>query len=272
MKTPHPLQENRKHQVKILLAEDNPVNQRLVLNIFENSGYKVDAVSNGLQAFNAAKAGEYNIIFMDVQMPQMNGVEATDIIRQNEIKQNQQKAVIIAMTAHSVEGYKDHCLKAGMDDYITKPIDPGALLKLVEKWIQQADAPDHQDISGATGTKDKEEQPHVFDLSAALKRTRNNNAFLQSILNDFCKDLDIKIQRLKEAVSHNEREEITRLAHALKGTSASVGADVISRLSASIESADRKNDEALMDGFIKELENQILQFHAHIHAIDWHRI
>ncbi|MBI1751709.1 MAG: response regulator [Acidobacteria bacterium] len=119
---------------RLLLAEDNPVNQRLALAVLKKCGHEVDAVSNGLEALNAAMAHSYGLILMDCQMPEMDGYEATRRIRERQV--GRQRTPIIALTAHAMVGDREQCLECGMDDYLTKPLRPDALVATLNKWLQ----------------------------------------------------------------------------------------------------------------------------------------
>jgi signal transduction histidine kinase/ligand-binding sensor domain-containing protein/CheY-like chemotaxis protein len=118
---------------RILIAEDNLINQQLILHILGNLGYKPDSVENGAMAVVAAGAKLYDLILMDVQMPEMDGLEATKLIRENQLRQ----PVIIALTANAMQGDREECLRAGMDDYISKPVRLDALMHLLERWSLQ---------------------------------------------------------------------------------------------------------------------------------------
>jgi CheY-like chemotaxis protein len=117
----------------ILVAEDNEINRQLILHILGNLGYKPDFVVNGQEAVAAAGSRAYDLILMDVQMPEMDGLEATRLIRQ----QLHRQPVIIALTANAMRGDREECLVAGMDDYICKPVRLDELMQLLEKWSVQ---------------------------------------------------------------------------------------------------------------------------------------
>lgn len=133
--TRHTLSEARREGVRILLAEDNPVNQKLAIIILQKSGFSVDAVTNGFQAIEKLKTQTYNAVLMDIQMPEMDGLEATRHIRSDP--QIIKRVPIIAMTANALEGDKYECLEAGMDDYISKPIDAKALIAILDRWTDK---------------------------------------------------------------------------------------------------------------------------------------
>jgi CheY-like chemotaxis protein len=119
--------------MRILLAEDNIVNQRVAFRILEKQGYSVVVASNGIEALKAMQDHDFDLVLMDVQMPEMGGFEATEKIRQSE-RPGGTRVPIIAMTAHAMTGDRERCLAAGMDDYISKPARAAALIELVEKY------------------------------------------------------------------------------------------------------------------------------------------
>jgi len=122
---------SKRYPFQILIAEDNQINQKLIRNVFEILGYKADIAANGLEALEALKRKNYDLIFMDIQMPEMNGYEATKIIIQ---RWKEDRPIIIAMTANAMQGDKEKCLEAGMDDYISKPMRIDDLIKVIKIW------------------------------------------------------------------------------------------------------------------------------------------
>lgn len=132
--TIHSLSESKKDRIiRLLLAEDNPVNRKLVIKIIEKAGFQVDAVENGIQVIEALKVYDYDIVLMDVQMPEMDGFEATELIRSGTSGVRNPEIHIIAMTAHAMKGDKEKCLECGMDDYISKPIKPIDLINAISR-------------------------------------------------------------------------------------------------------------------------------------------
>jgi len=122
---------SKSYPFQILIAEDNVINQKLIRNIFELLGFKVDIAANGIEALEALKRKNYNLIFMDIQMPEMNGYEATSIIVE---RRKDKRPIIIAMTANAMQGDKEKCMEVGMDDYITKPMKVEDLIKVIQFW------------------------------------------------------------------------------------------------------------------------------------------
>ena len=129
------LKEGKKRRTRILVAEDNVVNQKVALRILEKMGYHADAVANGQEAVTCPGNRPYDLVLMDVQMPEMNGLEATRTIRDPQAKVLRRDIPIVAMTAHALKGDRDKCLEAGMNDYISKPVTTSALKEILEKLL-----------------------------------------------------------------------------------------------------------------------------------------
>jgi len=125
---------SNRSQVRILIAEDNSMNQRLIKHLLESRGYNFDLVFNGIQAIESLKKQSYDMVLMDIQMPEMDGYSATKQIRE-ELKSN---IPVVAMTAHAMSGEKEKCIKAGMNDYISKPIDEEILFDIIQKYSNPA--------------------------------------------------------------------------------------------------------------------------------------
>ncbi len=128
------LSEAKRQNFRILLTEDNPINRKLALHLLERFGFKTNAVQNGQEAVKALERTQYNLVLMDIQMPEMDGFEATRIIRDPDSAVLNHNIPIVAMTAHVDKKDRHACLNAGMDDYISKPIEPDELLRVIKRW------------------------------------------------------------------------------------------------------------------------------------------
>jgi len=133
--TQYSLSEDQRRKIRILLAEDNRINQKVALKMLNKIGFRADAVTNGQDAIDALKKTDYDLVLMDCQMPGMDGYDATKLIREPNSGIKNNNVPIIAMTAHAMKGDKDKCLAMGMNDYLPKPVKPKMLADMLEKWI-----------------------------------------------------------------------------------------------------------------------------------------
>jgi CheY-like chemotaxis protein len=134
---PHALDAGVGRPTRILLAEDNRTNQRLAIAFLEKMGHRVDAVANGAEAVEALRSRPYDLVLMDVQMPEMDGLEATRLVRQTSTGVRNPDIPVVAMTAHAMKGDRERCLEAGMNDYLSKPINRAELAAVIERWLSE---------------------------------------------------------------------------------------------------------------------------------------
>jgi PAS domain S-box-containing protein len=238
--TRHTLSERAKHRARILLAEDNPVNQKVALKVLERLGYEADVVDTGLAAVEALRRKGYALVLMDVQMPQMDGLEATRTIRRAGSGVRDRNVPIVALTAHATAEDRDDCLKAGMDDYLAKPIRPAELADTLETWLGRAQA------RTETGTQPEAVEHEASDGSASLPVF--DDTFLLSLLDgdkeaadeiiaDYLDNGTKLVAEIVQALGSRDLETVRLRAHTLKGASASVGALALQGLSARLEEA-----------------------------------
>jgi two-component system sensor histidine kinase/response regulator len=199
--------------IEILLVEDNPVNQRLALEILSRRGHRVTVADNGLQALERLTGRTFDVVLMDVQMPEMNGLEATRAIRDIECGTGRH-VPIVAMTAHAMSGDRERCLEAGMDDYLTKPIRAEALVTYVERLTMSENTkPSIEQTSSAPAQSDQ-----VLDLQEALDRVDGDRELLSEIANLFLADADEMMDVVRKAVEAKDGPALHRAAHRLKGS------------------------------------------------------
>jgi len=218
----------------VLLAEDNPINQQLAVEILSSAGVDVDVASNGLEAVEMVQAGSYDAVLMDVQMPKMDGYQATHRIRELGYTD----LPIIALTAHAIQGYREECLAAGMNDYVVKPIDPEYLFLVLASRITRAldaDATPMPELPAPTEPAPLTELA-ILDLDSALKRLRGNRGLLLQLLGDFAADNAESASTIQQAYESGDWESAHRLAHSVKGVSANLG---MSRLHHTAEALER---------------------------------
>lgn len=215
----------------ILVAEDNPVNQKVVRMQLEQLGYRSDVVSNGLEALSALKERLYSLILMDCQMPQMDGYTASREIRR--IEDGKGRIPIVAITANAMEGEREKCLEAGMDEYITKPVNIQTLSKTISYWIRMRKKQRDTDLSMPTFVTEAVD-PFVIDDAVTLDDTvldgyrglqQPGGADLVTELIDlFISDADRRLKLLKAAQDSGDTTRIKEIAHTFRGSAGNVGA------------------------------------------------
>ena len=244
---------NGRRALRILLAEDNPVNQRVALHILQKAGHSTLAVANGKQALEAVQRETFDLVLMDVQMPEMDGLEATAAIRATET-QTGRRLPIIAMTAHAMKGDRERCLDAGMDDYVAKPVQPAVLLRAIESAVLDQAALDQpvldQPALETALTKESVTrrvscqlapegtvlnakgnlaagptvvgQP-VFDHQAALDRMDGDEGVLSEVIGLFLADAPRQVDKIRQAIEQGDARSLRSAAHALKGAAGCLG-------------------------------------------------
>lgn len=207
--TRHTVREN-KRKLRILLAEDNPVNQKLAVRILEKRGHSVVVASDGRQAIDAWEAQPFDLILMDVQMPGMGGFEATAVIRERE-KQTGKHIPIIAMTAHAMKGDRERCLEAGMDGYVPKPIRSEELFDVISQVLA---GPQISSLKAPAAGDTIE----VFNRAAALERLEGDEELLGELAIIFLQESPRQMKQIREALDRSDWEALARAAHTLKGS------------------------------------------------------
>jgi two-component system sensor histidine kinase/response regulator len=206
--TRHSLRESRQRR-RILLAEDNQVNQKLLVHLLENRGHTVVVAANGREALAALERERFDVVLLDVQMPEIDGIQTTAAIRQWE-QQTGTHLPIIALTAQAMPGDRERCLQAGMDGYIARPIRADALFTAIESLMTPPDAAEIDPLT-------PEMAAPIFDLAGALAHVDGDMALLQEIAAMFRHDCPHLMSKIQAAISSNDSEALMRAAHSLKG-------------------------------------------------------
>lgn len=246
---------------RILLAEDNETNQQVAQEIMEQAALVVDIASDGKKTIDMAKTNQYDVILMDIQMPEISGMEATKIIRslQSPVKD----IPIIAMTAHAMAGDREKSLEAGMNDHITKPIDPDKLFSTLLAWIKPGNrkVPKYLFEKLAEQEKLSEEIdipniPHI-DVNSGLSRVGGNEKFYMSLLEKFYKKNQDATEQITKALAEGNIELGIRLAHTMKSVAGNLGAKDLQDFSADIETAIRNNSLENIDELLATFDKAI---------------
>jgi CheY-like chemotaxis protein len=215
---------------RVLLAEDNPANRKLALAMLRKLGYAADAVTNGLEAVEAVERSLYDAVLMDCRMPAMDGFQATAEIRRRE--DSASRMPIIAMTADAMEGDRQKCLDAGMDDYVSKPVSFESLDAVLQRWVSSAHASRRPSPPSSKWPVEEERSLDPTIVSSLRQlQSRREKEWMPRLISMFLEDAASSLERLRQALKLEELETITERAHALAGTAASFGASRMGRLS-----------------------------------------
>ncbi len=252
----------------LLVVDDHVVNQQLAQMMLERLGQRVDVVGNGLEALEALKRIPYDLVLMDCQMPEMDGYEATRLIRQAEHEALEEKSriPIVAMTANAMKGDREKCIGAGMDDYISKPIKPGELADILAKWLpaqEQGESAIDQEVANANCKEDDgatcqpiapcdenaTDSGHVTPLESVLPpqmvadwRMAGGSAFVAKLVNQFVSDALACVDKLGVALDSQNAHDVREAAHGLKGMAANMGLTELASLAHQLESLGRAQD------------------------------
>ena len=286
--TQHLIAEERRKGERILLVEDNIVNRKVAIALLQKAGHSVDIAENGLEAFNILQKTAYSIVLMDVQMPVMDGLESTRQIRRWEA--GKRHVSIIAMTAHAMKGDRERCMEAGMDDYISKPINKNALFSAIERWAKPTGVtgqlikptPPKEDYSmtsdslpfddtfpvfedDAPTAQAKQTEPSArsglignspMDIAAALPRFSNDRDFFNEMCVEFLEEMPARIQEMRSSLKNADSETLYRTSHNLKGMAATFSAHQLTLLSSDLEKQCRAGDLSNAATLLKEIDQE----------------
>ena len=236
---------------RVLLAEDNTINQQVATELLEQAGIIVTIAADGREAVKAVRQDTFDLVFMDIQMPEMDGFEASRKIRRNARLKDMP---IIAMTAHVMAGVREKCLAAGMDGHLAKPIDPTELTAALLKWIKPGErAPSASQRAGRDKKKtlDLPVQLPGLDIADALQRLGGNRKLLKKLLINFADDFFDAPLKIRKALDSDDMEYIRRTAHTIKGVAGNIGAQKLSKAAADLETASLNGhpDEGIINHF-----------------------
>lgn len=220
---------------RVLLVDDNPVNQQVAAELLGGVGLIIDFAANGQEAVAAVFCTDYDLVFMDIQMPVMGGYEATALIRGND---RYADLPIVAMTAHAMSGVREECLAAGMNDYLSKPVDPAQLHGVLARWIKPGDRPISGGKTAAGGRDARGSLPETldgFDLDAGLKRLEINRDLYRNLIVDFATRDIVAARQVRHLLGEGKRAEACKRMHALKGTAGILCATSVYRLAGKLE-------------------------------------
>jgi len=267
--TKYSITENKKQSIRILLAEDNKTNQLLTMKVLRKSGYNVDLAENGKQAVEAVIKKPYDLVLMDIQMPEMDGFTATEKIR--SLKSDRKDLPIIALTAHALSGYREKCLEAGMNDYLSKPIKAVEMIEKIGQWCLNVTNPEKKSRLNQTTETDKGQgnENSAFVFEEALERVMGDKDLLKEILQQFMDYLPETVDNLKALISDEAFDDLQKEAHSLKGAARNLSAKAIAAAAFILETASSEKSVKEISKGIQEIEKEICRFDESVSQIDW---
>jgi two-component system sensor histidine kinase/response regulator len=276
---------------KVLLAEDNPVNVEVATAMLDSLGVDVSCARNGEEALQAVRAGHYDVVLMDCQMPVMDGFAATGEIRRHERENGRgRKLPIIAITANALQGDRESCLAAGMDDYLSKPFTQQQLAAVMGRWIAlplpcappaaQADTPRaalaatvHHDEQRPVLPQETREQiardvinMHALDNIRALSSERGD-ALVQRVIAAYVDDTPQHLRTLRQAIAGFDAGNLRKVAHSLKSSSANVGAETLAQMCKDMENLGRADSTEGASGILTDMEHEFQAVRHSLSAI-----
>jgi two-component system sensor histidine kinase/response regulator len=245
----------RLHRGHVLVAEDNHVNQKVAVRMLERLGYRADVAANGHEAIEALSRIQYAAILMDVQMPEMDGYEATAEIKRREEGQAR-RTPIIAMTASAMQGDKEKALEAGMDDYVTKPVTAKELGAVLGRWVSPQGFSSASLADTDRATSNEEKGPLDESVVATLRGLQEEGEpdILEELFDLFLEHVPLQLVALRESVQAGKVHAVERIAHTLKGSSGNMGATRMAALCSELEEIGTSGDPSRAPELLKRLE------------------
>lgn len=256
--------ESAKSGFRILLAEDNTINQQVAWNLLSRLGFSSDVVCNGQEAVHAMENTHYDLVFMDCQMPIMDGYEATAVIRDSRSRVLNHNVPIVALTAHAMATDRDKCLKAGMNDYLSKPIRAGQLAEAIERFLPKSGRLEQgcaaAQTPNAAETAHRGELPAVFDEADLLRRLMGDESLVVHIVSGFLVDLPKQIEALRLHLREEDQRSSRHICHNIKGAAANIAAPGLRKTASEMEAAAKEGDMELVRSLLPELERRFSEF------------
>ncbi|NTV51120.1 MAG: response regulator [Geobacteraceae bacterium] len=229
-----------KENIRLLLAEDDPINQEITRGIMVVLGYSLDVVSNGHEALQALAESDYSLVLMDCQMPGMGGIEATAIIRDTMAPVRDHAVPVIALTGNDFKGDREKCFDAGMNDYLAKPYDKESLAAMIAKWLPTATA-DHT---------------HIFDEASLLRQHCGDESFTREVAALFATKAPQYIEAIGKSLAESSAHGVRQHAHTLKGAAAVLGANVLASLAGELESLNDTDKLTSTEPVLQQLRDE----------------
>ncbi len=250
---------------RILVVEDNPTNQQVALAILTKLGHQADAVGNGVEALDALRSADYDIVLMDCEMPDMDGCETARRIRCPSCGMRNPAIPIIALTAHALVGDREKCLAAGMNDYLAKPIEPRQLGEVLPKWLR---LPAERE-SLLLADSDSEPVLEVFREKELVARLSGDQVLARTVVAGFLSDAPGQLQKLRQLIEQGDANGAGAQAHTLKGASATVSAPGLLELTTQIQRAATNGELWRAAALLESVEKEFGRLAAALSQCGW---
>lgn len=249
--TKYSVAESERRKPHVLLVEDNLINQKFGLKVLEKMGCRVDVADNGLEAIKALGKVAYDLVLMDVQMPEMDGLEATRRVRSPASSVLKRDVPIIAMTAGAMKGDREKCFEAGMDDYISKPVQTKELAECITRWLSRESTSARRDRAEAAI-----DEAMIFDRTAVLDRLSGDEMMLAELTDIFLMDVPRQIGILRQAFASGDQSLVRLQAHTLKGAAGNFGAVALQKAALRLERAAAGEEAGDMPSMLETVEEE----------------
>jgi len=263
--TRHTVEESARRRLRILVAEDNTTNRIIAVKMLEKLGHSAQAVANGQEALESLRRFSYDLVLMDCQMPVMDGFEATRAIRGSTPDVTNPGIPIIALTAHAMKGDRDLCLEAGMNDYVSKPTNVHDLSAAIGRCFPMIDR--FYD-AGAVVQERRLAQPQDFDRDGFLERLLGDHALAAELAGVFLADAPALLEELSAAIGAGDASGTGRIAHTLKGLSANMGGDALSRIAAEMNELAKAGNLAALQEVLPGARQAFLTLSNHLREFE----
>ncbi len=245
-----PVVAQPKSRARILLAEDNLTNQQVAVAILRKFGYAADVAGNGVEVLDALRKADYDVVLMDCKMPEMDGYEAARQIRDARTGMRNPHIPIIAITADAISGDREKCLESGMNDYLSKPVEPRQLSEILEKWLNMPAVAESCPPGGQSPAE------ATFNRQELLARLMGDENLARKVVAGFVNDVPAQLRSLQQSIEKGDAAGVRMQSHALKGASATVSAEGLRALCRQVEDAAAANELSCAATLLPPLEEQ----------------
>jgi len=259
----------KRSEARILIVEDSQINRLVLLSMLQKEGFDADVVCNGAEALRAMQDVSYDLVFMDCQMPEMDGYETTKLLRQGKEGVRNPGVPVIAITANALKGDREKCLRAGMDEYIAKPVRKAEIVNVLGKFFDNGAA----SAETAANTNPKSligmKNNSIFQEEEMLERLQHDREVARMIIENFLEDVPQQFGKLKTAVRENSAEDAHLTAHSIKGAALMIGGSLLSKVAFEIEMAARAENLRQAEELLDEMEAQIAALRNRLELSGW---